>query len=85
MLYLFRNVSSVTPDAKYSPDLENAILIVRIKGDNLVSELQWLYGYRSRFPNRRLGSILKWVDALGSVSVNHSLTTPRCKNGTSKC
>ena len=31
------------------------------------------------------GSMWRSVDMLGSVSVNHSLTTPRCKNGTSEC
>ena len=31
------------------------------------------------------GSIPGRVDTLGSVSVNHSLTSSKCKNGTSKC
>ena len=32
-----------------------------------------------------LGSIPGRVEMLGSVTINHSLTVPRCKNGTSKC
>ena len=31
------------------------------------------------------GSIPGTVEMLGSVSVNHSLTAPRCENGTSEC
>ena len=31
------------------------------------------------------GSILRRTETLESVSVNHSLTGPRCKNDTSKC
>ena len=31
------------------------------------------------------GLIPRRVETLGSVSVNHSLTTPRCNNGTSEC
>ena len=33
----------------------------------------------------RLGFDPERIEMLGSVSVNHSLTRPRCKIGTSKC
>ena len=47
------------------------------RGDRMVIVLALYVGGRGSIPRR--------VEMLGSVSVNHSLTVPRCKNGTSKC
>ena len=42
-------------------------------------------GIVSAFYAGARGSIPGKVEMLSSVLVNHSLTGPRCKNGTSKC
>ena len=56
-------------------------------GPWLTNEPWWPNGHRSCLPRGRLGFDPQEgkVDSSGIVSINHSLTRPRCKNGTSKC
>ena len=48
-------------------------------------EPRWRNGYRSCLPHGNPGLIPRWVETLGCVLVNYSLTGPRCKSGTTKC
>ena len=47
--------------------------------------LRWPNGYRTRFPSGGPGFDPQKGQDSGQVLLNHSLTIPRCRNGTSKC